>query len=74
MIRVYRHTILAIPDGNGCKDFVRVDYYAGRFTVSADSPCSFVREHSLPNESVTKSWLVGWLSRLPNGTESYEGA
>ena len=76
MIRIYRHTILVIPrqDGeSGPSDWVRCDFYDGKFRLSAMEPCSLYRERSLPVEGVRKAWLCGWLRSLPAGTKTYEG-
>ena len=76
MIRIHRHTILVIPrqDGeSGLSDWVRCDYYAGKFRLSAMEPCSLHRERSLPVEGVRKAWLCDWLRSLPAGTKTYEG-
>ena len=76
MIRIHRHTILVIPrqDGErGPSDWVRCDFYGGKFRLSAMEPCSFHMERSLPVEGVRKAWLCDWLRGLPVGTKTYEG-
>ena len=75
MIKIYRHTVIVIPrdDESGVSDWVRCDFYAGKFRLSAMEPCSFHRERSLPVEGVSKAWLCGWLNSLPAGTKTYEG-
>ena len=76
MIRIHRHTILVIPrqdDESGPSDWVRCDFYDGKFRLSAMEPCSFRRERSLPVEGVRKAWLCDWLRNLPAGTKTYEG-
>ena len=73
-MKIYRHTIIVIPrqDDEVC-DWVRCDYYAGKFRLSSMEPCSFHMERSLPAEGVSKAWLCGWLRDLPAGTKTYEG-
>ena len=75
MIRIHRHTVIVIPrdDERGLSDWVRCDFYDGKFRLSAMEPCSFHRERSLPVEGVRKAWLCDWLRRLPAGTKTYEG-
>ena len=76
MIRIYRHTVFVIPrqgDESGLSDWVRCDFYDGKFRLSAMEPCSFHRERSLPIEGVRKAWLSDRLRSLPAGTKTYEG-